>query len=80
MNAMYRLFALSFLTVALSVSAFGGDIHTTIVQPPPPSSPATGQDANANGDISTPKDDEAAVTDPVVGAALSLARAVLALF
>lgn len=80
MNAICRLCALSFLMVALSVSAFGGDIHTTIVQPPPPSSPATNQDYDANGDIHLPKDDEAAVTDPVVGAALSLARAVLALF
>jgi hypothetical protein len=83
MSTMSRLCAASLLTLTLSVVTLAGDIHTTVVNPPPPSNPATSSEGDTTGvygDIHTPKDEGFTVTDPVVEAALSLARAVLALF
>ncbi|HKR01971.1 MAG TPA: hypothetical protein VJT09_14920 [Pyrinomonadaceae bacterium] len=48
MKTLQRLCAASVLTLALALSAFAGNMSTTVVSPPPPESQATTQ-----GDIST---------------------------
>jgi hypothetical protein len=84
MKTMRRVCASSVLALTLTLPVFGGDIHFGVTNPPPPpSNPATSPETDttgAYGDISTTKDEEATVIDPVVEAALRLARVVLALF
>ncbi|HZI17572.1 MAG TPA: hypothetical protein VEY09_03165 [Pyrinomonadaceae bacterium] len=80
MNTMRRFCAVLSLTLTLTLPVLAGDIHFPVTPPPPPSDPAMSVEGHTDGDIHIPKDDEAAVSDPVVEAALSLARAVLALF
>ena len=50
MRTFRQLCAASVLTLSLAVSAFAGDISTTVVSQPPPS---TSQSATTQGDIST---------------------------
>jgi hypothetical protein len=64
------------LALVLTHSAFAGEISTGITQPPPPSQPATQEDAR-NGDIHTPVYDENAGAGSTLEAALGLMRAIL---
>jgi hypothetical protein len=79
MNTINRVCATCVLMLTLFVTAKAGDIHVGVTNPPPPSDPQTTEGGAARGDIHTGVTDDE-YSDPVVEAALSLARAVLALF
>jgi len=79
MKPLRRICAAFVLTVALTLSAFAGDIHTGITDPPPPSLDAatTGQiETGYTGDIHT----GVTATDPVTEVALNLLQSLLSLF
>ena len=74
--------ALTF-TLALAITTFAGEIHTTVAPPPPPSSQAT----TTEGDIQTTVagqeetgSSEATTTDSATELALNLLQSVLSLF
>jgi len=79
MKTLQRLCAVFVLTLALTMSAFAGDISTSVVsQPPSPESQTIQGDMTTGytGEMST------GVTsiDPVTEAALSLLQSLLSLF
>ena len=79
MRALRRLCAAFVLTLMLALSAFAGDIQTTVVsQPPPPDQVTTQGDITTGitGEIST----GVTATDPVTDIALNLMLSVLSLF
>ena len=80
MKHLRRLCAVVILAMALSLSAFAGDILTPgATQPPPKSSTMSVAAETCNsepGDILTP----GAALDPVTEATLSLLQSLLALF
>jgi len=83
MKTMRQLCVASMLILTLALVTFAGDIHTGVTNPPPPSGGATSWEsdtAGAYGEMQFPNDEEAVASDPVVEAALSLVRTVLALF
>ena len=81
MKTLRRLCVLFALTLVLALSAFAGDISTTVVSqpPPPPESQAvtTGQmDTGLTGDMST----SVTAMDPVTEVALNLLQNLPPLF
>jgi hypothetical protein len=83
MKKLQQFCAAVVLTLALTLSAFAGDISCpgVIDQPPPQQSSATGEmgapGASATGDILTPG---VSALDPVTGTALSLLQSILSIF
>lgn len=78
MKTLRRLCAAFVLTLMLALSAFAGEIQTTIVSQPPPD-PATAQgqmDTTIAGQMGNPL----IVTDSVTQAALNLLESALSLF
>jgi hypothetical protein len=81
MKSLRRLFASSVLARTFTISVFAGEMQFPGVTQPPPSQPVATREegsADAEGIIHTGAAGEA--SDPAFGAALSLLRAVLALF
>jgi hypothetical protein len=81
MRALRQLCAVTVLTFTLTLSAIAGEIQTPVTSPTP--QPAMSQDIHAtstDGDIHTPKDGEAASSDSLFEAALSLIESLLSLF
>lgn len=79
MKTLRRLCAAFVLTLALTLSAFGGQIETgvTTAPPPPPDTAATGQiETGITGEISS----GVTATDPVTEIALNLLQSLLSLF
>jgi type IV secretory pathway VirB2 component (pilin) len=78
MKTLRRLCAALVLTLALALSAFGGEIATGVTAPPPPpQATATGEiSTTVTGDIAT----GVTVTDPVTETLLSLLQSLLSLF
>jgi hypothetical protein len=80
MKSLQRLCAAFVLTLALTLSAFAGDMTTGIIDTPPPPGQqlATTGDMQAGltGDMST----GITATDPVTTVALSLLQSLLSLF
>lgn len=80
MRTMRNVFASAVLAVALSLSAFAGNIHTGAPQPDPTPTPAEGEISTTfNGDMHTGDTDETTAGDAVVAGALSVLQSVLAL-
>lgn len=82
MKTLRQLCVTLTLTLALSVAAYAGEIHTTVA-PPPPAPAAT----TADGQIETPVagqeetgSSEATATDSAAEIALNLLQSVLSLF
>jgi hypothetical protein len=78
-----RRFCLTFvLTIALTLSAFAGDIHCGIVSDPSSGSSATSVTGDMATGAATTNETSAETTyvDPVTEIALSLLQGVLALF
>jgi hypothetical protein len=73
--------ALTF-TLALTVTAFAGEIHTTVV-PPPPAPVATATDGQIETTVTGQEEtggSEATATDSAAEIALNLLQSVLSLF
>lgn len=80
MRTLRYVFATFLLASVLSLSAFGGDIHTGAPQPEPTPAPAPGEISTpANGDMHTGDAEEATAGDAVVAGALSLLQGVWSL-
>jgi hypothetical protein len=81
MKTLRRLCAVFVLTLALALSAFGGEITTGVTAPPPP--PPESQ-ATTTGEITTGVTGEISTgvttTDPVTEIALNLLQSLLSLF
>jgi hypothetical protein len=84
MKTLRQLFVASVFTLALTVSALAGEIHTTVTSSPPPPTP---QATKADGEISTgvtgqteTGSGEVSATDSATEIALNLLQSVLALF
>lgn len=82
MKTPRQLFVASVFTLALTVSALAGEIHTGITSPPPPPQVVT-----ADGEIHTgvtrqeeTGSSEATAADSVAEAVLNLLQSVLSLF
>ena len=83
MKTLRQLFVASVFTLALTISALAGEIHTTVTSSPPPAPQA----ATADGEISTgvtgqteTGSGEVSATDSATEIALNLIQTVLALF
>lgn len=82
MKTLRQLFVASVFTLALTVSALAGEIHTTVTSPAPPPQAitadseihtgVTGQEETGSGEVSA--------TDSATEAVLNLLQSVLALF
>ena len=80
MRTLRYVFAAFLLTSVLSLSAFGGDIHTGAPQPEPtPASAGGDMSTTLNGTMHTGNSDEATAGSAVAEAALSLLQGVLSL-
>ena len=80
MRTLRYVFAAFLLGSVLSLSAFGGDIHTGAPQPEPTPAALEGDISTpANGNMHTGNSDEASAGDAVVAGALSLLEGVLSL-
>jgi hypothetical protein len=85
MKKLQQFFAVFVLTLAIALSASGGDIlgpgTTSPPPPPPPQNVVMGDtetpDPSATGDTSTP---DMVELDPLLEAALSMLQSILALF
>jgi hypothetical protein len=80
MNHLRQFFAVTFLSLIITLSAFAGEMDTGKSQLPPPGQPVT-----VTGDMGTPgasvsSDNEGAATDAVVEFALGLMRGAMSLF
>lgn len=81
MKALHQLCVASVFALALTVSAFAGDIQTTVTSPPPP------QGLTASGEIQTTVtrqeeavSSEATAADSVTESVMNLLQSVLSLF
>lgn len=80
MRTLRYVFAAFLLGSVLSISAFGGDIHTGAPQPDPPPATTEGEPTSGvNGNMHTGNSDGTTAGDAVVAGALSLVQSVLAL-
>jgi hypothetical protein len=84
MKTLRRFCVVFVLALALSLSAFAGDIHTGITAPPPPpQATSTGEiTTGVTGEISTgvTGDISTTATDPTTDIFLSLLQSLLSLF
>jgi uncharacterized protein (DUF2345 family) len=71
MKTVSRIAAASALAFVISLSAFAGDMHTTITDPPPDSGAST-QTAQTNTAASQPTTTTTTPADPVTGAILAV--------
>lgn len=82
MKTLSRFWAASVLTLAFTLPALAGDMHTTYVPPAtPPTSAITQGDnsANTDGEMSTTLNGEASVSSSLAETALNLLQSVLSL-
>lgn len=84
MRTLRYVFATFLLGSALSLSVFGGNIHTGAPQPEPTPTPApatAGSETSTpfNGDVHTTNSDELTAEEMLAEAALSLVQSVLSL-
>lgn len=80
MRTLRYVFAAFLLASALSLSAFGGDIHTGAPQPAPTPASALGEiSTGVNGTMHTGNTEKAVAGDAVVAGALSLLQGVWSL-
>ena len=82
MKTLRYFLATSVLTLALTITAFAGEMTTGITTPQPAPTPASApgeMSTTANGDIHTGDTDEATAGDAVVAGALELVQVALSL-
>lgn len=85
MRTLRRLCTVSVLTLTLALSAYAGEMSTTVAPPSTPaqgdiSTPANGEmTTGVSGDMHTTNSDEATAGDAVVAGALSLVQGVWSL-
>lgn len=80
MNCLRQFCAASILILALTLSAFAGDINCGVAAPPPPQAAITG-DINCGVTLTCQSSSTETVSlDPVTGLALSLLQSLLSVF
>lgn len=77
MKTVRQLCAAFMLTLALGLSAFAGNMSTTVVDPPPPSTADGNMSTTATENMTTGSSED---IDPVTAIALSLLQSLLPLF